>query len=687
MTILGAPPLTIPFVTPTDNDSIDNPYGDVVAPLWAPSEERIGATRITAFMNAVRNEHPDLSLTDFASLHTWSIEDPDSFWRAVWDFADVQGTLGEAGYQPGDGFADSTFFADATLNFAENLLHGQHRDGASDIALIFRGEAGHERSVTWDELRSQVAAIASALKAAGVGPGDRVAAWLPNLPGGYAIMLASAAIGATFTSTSPDFGTSGVVDRFSQTEPKVLFATDGYFYGGKHHDTLSRLGEIVGQLPSIETVVVVPYDDERPDEAVLPEDALLLSDWVASHLEADLTFAPLPFDHPLYVLYSSGTTGKPKCIVHRAGGVLLKHLVEIMLHTDVRPGDHFFYFTTMGWMMWNWLASGLAAGATLVLYDGNPAFPDANRLFDLADDVGITMFGTSASFLDSLNKGGLRPVDTHNLDTVRFMCSTGSPLTHEGFAYVYDAIKPDIHLASMSGGTDLCGCLIAGNPIGPVFAGEIQAPGLGLDIDVVDDDGNPAGLAQGELVCRTPFPSIPLGFWNDPGDKRFLSAYFERFEGMWHQGDFASWTPNGGMVIHGRSDATLNPGGVRIGTAELYRQVDKIDDVVDSLVIGQQWPPDTRIVLFVVLRQSEDGVVDLTEDLEAQIRSQVRAGASPRHVPAKIIAVPELPRTKSGKLVELTVREIIHGREVKNIEALANPETLDYFRDLTQLAE
>ena len=622
------------------------------------------------------------AIDDYPKLHEWSITEPDAFWGSVWEFADVQGHRGDLVCQAGERFADTRFFPDATLNFAENLLHGQFRDGASETALIFRGEAGHQREVTWVELRTQVAAIAAGLNAAGVQPGDRVAAWLPNTPDGYAIMLATAAIGATFTSTSPDFGTSGVVDRFSQTEPTVLFATDGYFYGGKHHDTLGRLADIVGQLPSIETVVVVPYGDEQPELDGLGDNAALFADWLQPHHDADLSFVQLPFDHPLYVLYSSGTTGKPKCIVHRAGGVLLKHLVEIMLHTDVRPGDRFFYFTTMGWMMWNWLASGLAAGATLVLYDGNPAFPDTNRLFDLADELKITMFGTSASFLDALNKGGLRPVDTHDLGSVRSMCSTGSPLTPEGFEYVYDAIKADLHLASMSGGTDLCGCLVAGNPIGPVHAGDIQVAVLGLDMDVVDDDGQPAGLAQGELICRTPFPSIPLGFWNDPGDERFLAAYFDRFDGVWHQGDFASWTPTGGMVIHGRSDATLNPGGVRIGTAELYRQVDKVDEVLDSLVIGQQWSPDTRIVLFVVLR---DGI-ELDDNLRAQIKAIIRSGASPRHVPAKIVAVPELPRTRSGKLVELAVREIVHGRDVKNLEALANPEALEHFRDLETLA-
>ncbi|MEE9414618.1 MAG: acetoacetate--CoA ligase [Acidimicrobiales bacterium] len=644
-------------------------------PIWKPSDDRVATTRLSAFITHV-NERASLGapLSSYEDLHRWSVDEPAAFWEAVWDFMEVRGSRGERIVEWADHISNTRFFPDATLNFAENLL----RRNDDSTALLFRGEAGHSRDVSWAELNTMVAEIAAAMRAAGVTKTDRVAVWLPNLAETYAIMLAAASIGASFTSTSPDFGSAGVVDRFSQTEPVILFATDGYFYGGRQHDTLTRLDDIVAQLPSLRTVVVVPYASEQPE---VSEPATLLNDWVAPHRGAELVFEQLPFDHPLYVLYSSGTTGKPKCIVHRAGGVLLKHLVEHVLQTDVRPGDRVFYFTTAGWMMWNWLASGLAAEATLVLYDGNPAWPDHNRLFDLADEVEMTMFGTSASFLDSLNKVGLRPVDTHNLSTVRTMCSTGSPLTPEGYAYVYDAFKTDLHLSSMSGGTDLCGCLVAGNPNGAVFAGEIQVAGLGMDIAVVDDDGVDTGTGQGELVCRAPFPSMPLGFWNDPDDQRYQAAYYEQFDNVWHQGDFASWTPNGGMVIHGRSDATLNPGGVRIGTAEIYRQVEKVDAVLESLVIGQQWPPDTRVVLFVVLRDE----VALDDQLESLIRSEIRTGASPRHVPARIVAVPELPRTRSGKLVELAVRKIVHGQAVKNIEALANPEALEHFRNLEAL--
>lgn len=643
-------------------------------PIWQPSEERIAATRLTAFIAHVNEQQGGSAIDDYDDLHRWSIDEPAAFWEAVWDFMEIRGSRGTRIIDHADHISETRFFPDATLNFAENLL----RRNDDSTALNFRGEAGHTRDVSWNALNTMVAEMAAAMRAAGVTKGERVAVWLPNLPETYAVMLAAASIGASFTSTSPDFGTAGVVDRFSQTEPVILFATDGYFYGGKQHDTLGRLSGIVSQLPSVQTLVVVPYASERPE---LVEGAVLLNDWIAPHRGSELTFEQLPFDHPLYVLYSSGTTGKPKCIVHRAGGVLLKHMVEHQLQTDLWPDDRVFYFTTAGWMMWNWLASALASEATLVLYDGNPSWPDQNRLFDLADEVGVTMFGTSASFLDSLNKAGLRPVDTHYLSSVRNMCSTGSPLTPEGFAYVYESIKPDLHLASMSGGTDLCGCLVAGNPNGPVFAGEIQAAGLGMAIEVLADDGADAGTQQGELVCRAPFPSMPLGFWNDPGDERYRAAYYDRFHNLWHQGDFASWTPNGGMVIHGRSDSTLNPGGVRIGTAEIYRQVEKVDAVLESLVIGQNWPPDTRIVLFVVLR----GGGTLDEDLKRQIRSEIRTGASPRHVPARIIAVPEMPRTRSGKLVELAVRKIVHGEKVKNIDALANPEALDHFRNLEAL--
>ena len=623
---------------------------------------------------AAAHGHPD-----YASLHAWSVDDPEGFWAAVWDDLAVVGNRGDRVMTTGTELFETRFFPDARLNVAENLL--AHR--GPEPALVFHSEDDSIiRVLSRDELRLMVGRLQAALVRAGVTEGDRVAAWLPNIPEAYALMLAAAAIGATFSSTSPDFGVDGVVDRFSQVEPKVLFACDGYLYGGKVHDRLGALHEIRAALPGIERVVIVPFFGDNSTGGV--SDAVVLDDFLSGLEPQEPVFAPLPFDHPWYVLFSSGTTGKPKCIVHRAGGVLLKHLTEHRLHCDVGPGDRVFYFTTAGWMMWNWLASGLASGATLVLYDGSPFHPDGNRLFDLADATGITLFGTSAKFIEALGKSGLRPIDTHDLATVRTIASTGSTLVPEGFETVHDAIKHDVHLASISGGTDLCGCLVAGDPTSPVHAGEIQRPALGLAIDVVDEIGNPVPPGvRGELVCRNAFPSMPLGFHDDPGDRRYRAAYFERIPGVWHQGDFAEWTESGGIVIHGRSDATLNPGGVRIGTAEIYRQVDKVPEVLEAIVIGQQLDGDTRVVLFVVLR---DGVV-LDDELTRRIKAEVRAGATPRHVPAVIGQVSEIPRTRSGKIVELAVRAAVHGDEVANTEALANPGALASFRDHPALRE
>lgn len=633
--------------------------------LWNPAEP--GSTNWARFAESVGVASSD--------LHRWSVEHADEFWSAVWRFAGVIGDPGTRVSVPGDDFWSARFFPEARLNVAENLL----RDGA-ETAIVFRGE--HEadgRQLSRHELRMLVAKAAAAMREAGVGPGDRVAAWLPNLPETYVVMLAAASIGAVFTSTSPDFGVDGVLDRFQQVEPKLLVGVDGYRYGGRVFDRRSELAEVSASIDSLAATWVVEF--VGLETASL--DALPWSQVVEARPETQPTFERFAFDHPWYVLYSSGTTGKPKCIVHRTGGVLLKHLTEHILHSDVKPGDRVFYFTTAGWMMWNWLASGLAAGATVVLYDGSPFYPDGNRLFDLADEVGVTLFGTSAKFIESVEKAGLRPAETHGLDTVRTVASTGSPLVAEGFRFVYDAVAPHAHLASISGGTDLCGCLVAGNPTEPVVAGDIQGPTLGLDTQVVDESGEPAAAGErGELVCRNPFPSMPLGFWDDPDNERYRAAYFERFDGMWHQGDFAERTPAGGFIIHGRSDATLNPGGVRIGTAEIYRLVDRFDEVLESLVVGQQVGADVRVVLFVKLREG----LRLDDELRDRIRSAVRLGATPRHVPAVVAQVPDIPRTRSGKSTELAVREIIHGRPVKNVEALANPEALDAYVDHPDLA-
>jgi acetoacetyl-CoA synthetase len=635
-------------------------------PIWTPAPERAAHSNLTRFAAA----H---GYGDFPALHAWSVTEPADFWSAVWDDLGVIGDKGRVIIEPGPQLRDTRFFPEARLNVAENLLA---RTGG-DPALIFHSEDDSiRRTISCDELRLMVGGLQEAMRRHGIGPGDRVVAWLPNIPETYAVMLAAASLGAVFSSTSPDFGVDGVVDRFSQIEATLLFACDAYLYGGKVHDRLAPLAEIRAALPSIERIVVVPFFGDGGTGDV--PDAVTIDEFVAGIEPRLPDFVRLPFDHPWYILFSSGTTGKPKCIVHRAGGVLLKHLVEHQLHCDVRPGDRVFYFTTAGWMMWNWLASGLASGAALVLYDGSPFHPDGTRLFDLADATGITLFGTSAKYIEAIGKAGLRPGDTHDLSSIRTITSTGSTLVAEGFHTVYDSVKADVHMASISGGTDLCGCLVAGDPSSPVFAGEIQRPTLGLDIDVVDAAGAhvPPGV-RGELVCRNAFPSMPLGFHDDPGDERYHAAYFERIPGVWHQGDFAEWTEAGGIVIHGRSDATLNPGGVRIGTAEIYRQVDKVPEVVESVVVGQRHDGDTRIVLFVVLRAG----VTLDDDLIARIEAEVRAGASPRHVPAVIGQVAEIPRTRSGKIVELAVRAAVHGEEIKNTEALANPEALEQFRN------
>ena len=629
--------------------------------LWSPSAERAEATNLRRFQTFVADRH-GVDVSTFQRLHAWSAAEAGDFWADVWDFGGVRGDMGSRLIEPAAEFRHVRFLPDATLNVAENLL----RDPSDDPALVFRGEDGERLSLTRAELHDVVSRIQQLLTEAGVSVGDRVAAWLPNRPETYAVMLAAASLGAVFSSTSPDFGVDGVVDRFGQIEPKVLFSAEGYHYNGVHHDCTERLAAITDRLPTLERSVVVG------------------GDWLDGYQPAPVEYTVLPFDHPWYVLYSSGTTGRPKCLVHRAGGVLLKHLVEHQLHCDVRPGDRVFYFTTAGWMMWNWLASGLACDAALVLYDGAPTHPDATRLFDLADETGVTLFGTSAKFIDACGKAGIRPIETHDLSTVRVITSTGSTLVPEGFDYVYECVKADVHLASISGGTDLCGCLVAGDPTGPVHRGEIQGPGLGLDIDVVDDHGAAVGVgSEGELICRNPFPSMPLRFWDDPDEVKYRAAYFERIPGAWHHGDFASRTEAGGFVISGRSDATLNPGGVRIGTAEIYRRVDAMAEVEESIVIGQEWQGDTRIVLFIRLAAD----LELTDDIEDRVRRRLRAELSPRHVPAVILAVDDIPRTRSGKMTELAVRNVVHGREVTNTEALANPEALDQFRDRTELSD
>ncbi len=632
---------------------------------------------MTAFIHDV-NDRYGLRLTDYDALHRFSVERQDDFWNAVWDFCDVRASVrGERVLIDGDKMPGARYFPDARLNYAENAL--RRRDDTP--ALIFRGEDKARSELSWNELYVSVARMARALRAAGVQPGDRVAGIVPNMPETAVAFLGAVAIGAIWSSCSPDFGERGILDRFGQIEPKVLIVCDGYYYNGKALDISDKVDHVLQHLPTVERVVVIDYLGRGSDTAQKLPHAVVYGDFLGNDPAGEIDFAQLPVDHPIYILFSSGTTGVPKCIVHRTGGIILKHLTEQKLHGDIKAGDRLFYFSTCGWMMWNWLMSGLMSEATLILYDGSPFAPSERVLFDYADEVGMTHFGTSAKYIDAVKKTGWRPIETHRLETVRTMYSTGSPLAPESFDFVYAAIKPDIHLASVSGGTDLCGCFVSGNPLLPVYEGEIQSPSLGNAMDVFDDAGRPMPRGKGEMVCKAPFPSMPVMFWNDPTGEKYFNAYFARFPGIWTHGDFAEWTEHGGMIIHGRSDATLNPGGVRIGTAEIYAQVEQIPDVLEAIAIGQDWDGDVRVVLFVRLRNG----AALDEQLVKRIKTQIRVGASPRHVPAKVIAVSDIPRTKSGKITELAVRDVIHGREVKNKEALANPEALDLYKDLAEL--
>ena len=654
-------------------------------PLWSPSPSQIAATRIDEFRRDVIARRL-VDLSDTVALQRWSVTAKGDFWADVWRFCDVVGDPGTTAFDAGDStMLAGRFFPEAELNYAENVLRSA-TTGAADnaIAIEFLREDGLQRRITWGELRADVAATAAALVATGVQPGDRVAAWMPNLPETIIYFLAANAIGAVFSSTSADFGIAGVIDRFGQIEPTVLVAADGYCYGGKTFDCLDRLAAIRDALPSVRQVVVVANVAADPDLSAVPG-AITASQFTAAHRSAPLEFRRAAFDQPVYILFSSGTTGAPKCIVHRAGGVLLKHLSEQQLHCDVRPGDRVFYFTTCGWMMWNWLVSALASQATIVLFDGNPQHPAADTLFDLADRYDVTLMGLSAKFIDAARKGGLQPRNTHRLASLRTICSTGSPLAYEGYEWIYDAVKTDVHLASICGGTDLCGSFIAGDPTRPVYAGELQGAALGMQVDVFDDAGHhiPGAEAgnEGELVCTGAFPSMPLGFLGDPDGARYHAAYYERFPEIWGHGDFAAWTPRGGMRMLGRSDATLNASGVRIGTAEIYRVVERIESIVECIAAAQNWDDDTRIVLFVRLVDS----ATLDDELQATIRRQLREHCSPRHVPARIIHVTDIPRTRSGKITELAVADVINGRAVRNTEALANPEALDQYRNRPEL--
>jgi len=644
-------------------------------PLWTPSADRVAQANLTRFIARVARDI-DPAVKDYPSLYRFSNERPLDFWPAVWTFTRIIGDRGERAAVDLDRMPGARFFPDARLNVAENLL----RRSDDTPAIVFRDEAGRHRSLTSAALRAAVDRFASALQRLGVGPGDRVAGYLPNIPETVVAALGAAAIGAVWSSCSPDFGVQGVLDRFGQIAPVVLVAADGYAYAGKSHDCLARLAEIARALPGVRQVVVVPHVEDRPALESIPH-SVRWDEFLASGSADELRYERFPFDHPLYIMFSSGTTGIPKCIVHGAGGTLIQHLKEHQLHCDVRAGDRVFYFTTCGWMMWNWLISALASEATLILWDGSPVHPRTETLFDLADAERVTLFGTSPKFVDAIAKAGVEPAVSHRLDSVRTITTTGSPLVPESFDFVYQRIKGDVHLASISGGTDIIGCFVGGNPAGPVWRGESQARLLGMAVEVFDDGGNPVRGEKGELVCTRPFPSMPLGFWNDTDGRRYHAAYFERFPGVWHHGDYVELTVHDGVIIYGRSDAVLNPGGVRIGTAEIYRQVEAVPEVLESLVIGQQWEHDERIVLFVRL---SDGT-SLTRELADRIRQRIRQNATPRHVPSRIVQVREIPRTRSGKIVELAVRDVVHGRPVKNLEAIANPQALDDYRDRAEL--
>ena len=643
-------------------------------PLWTPSAERIAHTRLDAFRRFINDRHA-LHLADYPALHAWSVEQREAFWQAIVDFFQIHfHAPAERVLREGPAMPDAQWFPGATLNFAEHLL--RRRDGHP--ALVAIGEDGSREQLSHAQLAAHVAGLQRALQNAGVGIGDRVAAFMPNTWQTVVGMLATASLGATWSSCSPDFGTQGVIDRFGQIEPKVLIAAAGYRYAGKQLDLTDKLNEILPQLPSLERLVIVPYSrDEASHKSVA-----LTTLWQDFYQPGGAPqFTPVPFDQPLYILYSSGTTGVPKCIVHGVGGTLLQHVKELGLHTDLGPDDTLFYYTTCGWMMWNWLISGLALGATLVLYDGSPFHPEPARLIDLIDAEDISIFGTSAKFIAALEKAGVIPRESHKLSSLKAILSTGSPLAHESFEYIYRDVKRDLCLSSISGGTDIVSCFALGNPTLPVWRGELQCKGLGMDVQVWNDNGQAVTGEKGELVCARHFPSMPVGFWNDADGEKFRAAYFATFPGVWAHGDYAEETAHGGLVIHGRSDAVLNPGGVRIGTAEIYRQVEKVPQVLESIVIGQDWQGDVRVVLFVRLR---DGVT-LDDTLREEIRRVIRANTTPRHVPAKIIQVTDIPRTLSGKIVELAVRNVVHGRPVKNTDALANPQALELYRSLAEL--
>ena len=646
--------------------------------LWKPTDDQIKNSNMYRFMNFINEKH-DQNFAEYPTLYKWSVEHIADFWAAMWEFADIiaskpyNDVIHDVNKMPG-----ARWYSGARLNFAENLL--RYRD--NQVALIFKGEGQASTKMTHAELYNEVARLAKSLKESGVQPGDRVVGFMPNMPASIIAMLAATSMGATWSSCSPDFGIKGVLDRFGQIKPKILFTANGYLFKGKKIDSLERISKILNELPSIEKVVVVPYTDQDADISGVPN-AVHYRDFRSAESNLEIEFEQLPFDHPLYIMYSSGTTGLPKCMVQSAGGILIHHLKELMLHTNLKRDDTIFYFTTCGWMMWNWLTSSLAVGATLVLFDGNPFHPHPAALWEMAQDEKITVFGTSAGYIAALQNAGVTPGERYDLSPLRAVLSTGSPLSIEGFEFIYSHVKSDVQLASIAGGTDLNGCFALGNPMGPVYSGELQCRGLAMDVQAFDENGKPVIDQQGELVCCKPFPSMPIYFWDDPDGKKYHSAYFDIYPNTWRHGDFVIVTKRGGVIMLGRSDATLNPGGVRIGTAEIYRQVEQMDEIEDSVVVGQNWKNDVRVILFVKLATGHE----LTDKLRDKIKQTIRTNASPRHVPAKILSTPAIPYTLNMKKVELAVKKVIEGQPVLNKDALSNPEALDYYAELQELQE